>query len=201
MSRTKNKALHDERRQQILAAAAAVFQEKGFQGARTKEICARAGLSAGTVFRHFRTKEEIIATIAELEFAAGTECIRHLGTREGFCWMARMTVKDWPILLPESRYKLGADAWLELSRNPKYRGKVVKLDCSMRAILGKAMRKGQKEGWVRRELEPMGTASLLVSLFVGLIMDAQTNRELNWSAKAKAMGDLIRSYVLAKGVI
>ncbi|PAW75793.1 MAG: hypothetical protein B9S32_17185 [Verrucomicrobia bacterium Tous-C9LFEB] len=200
MSRTKDQSLHDERRRQILAAAARVFQLKGFHAARTEEICAQAGLSSGTVFRHFSTKEEIIATIAEMEFAAGFEQLRKLGNREGFLWLSKMRTKDWPILLPPSEFKLGPDSWLEVFRNKQFRKKAIALDCAMRKSLADVLRAGQKAGWVRAELNPTGAASLLLSLFSGLLFDGQTNPELDWSAKAKAMADLVRCYVLAEGV-
>lgn len=40
----------------MLASAARVCREKGFQGARTEEICAEAGVSPGTLFRYFPGK-------------------------------------------------------------------------------------------------------------------------------------------------
>ena len=46
----------EKRRALILEAALEVFAEKGFSGARTKDIAARAGVSDALVFRHFHTK-------------------------------------------------------------------------------------------------------------------------------------------------
>jgi len=46
----------------ILAAAEAVFAEKG-PSASTEEVAARAGVAVGTVFRHFPTKNDLLAAI------------------------------------------------------------------------------------------------------------------------------------------
>ncbi|WP_461032374.1 TetR/AcrR family transcriptional regulator [Streptomyces mayteni] len=49
-------------RARILAAAEAVFAEKG-ASASTEEVAARAGVAFGTVFRHFPTKNDLLAAI------------------------------------------------------------------------------------------------------------------------------------------
>ncbi|MFI7618714.1 TetR/AcrR family transcriptional regulator [Nonomuraea terrae] len=49
-------------RARILAAAEAVFAEKG-PSASTEEVAARAGVAIGTVFRHFPTKDDLLAAI------------------------------------------------------------------------------------------------------------------------------------------
>jgi AcrR family transcriptional regulator len=55
---------HD-RRAQILDAAFEVFSEKGFHGARTRELAKRAGVSEALVFSHFPTKEALIRAIID----------------------------------------------------------------------------------------------------------------------------------------
>ncbi|WP_076004174.1 TetR/AcrR family transcriptional regulator [Dehalogenimonas formicexedens] len=53
---------YEERRYLILQAALDVFAEKGFQGAKTREIAKRAGVSETLIFRYFATKEELYRT-------------------------------------------------------------------------------------------------------------------------------------------
>ena len=48
-----------ERRKKIIAAAAEVFIEQGFSGARTKEIAERAGVTEAFLYRHIASKEEM----------------------------------------------------------------------------------------------------------------------------------------------
>jgi AcrR family transcriptional regulator len=49
----------EERREQILDAALAVFAERGLHGASTEEIARRAGISQPYVFRLFGTKKDL----------------------------------------------------------------------------------------------------------------------------------------------
>lgn len=44
----------------ILNAALVVFTEKGYSAATTSEIAKKAGVAEGTIFRHFKTKKEIL---------------------------------------------------------------------------------------------------------------------------------------------
>lgn len=59
-------ALTDEKRRQILDAAVAEFQEKGFAGASMDRIAARAKVSKRTVYNHFAGKEALFHAILEL---------------------------------------------------------------------------------------------------------------------------------------
>jgi AcrR family transcriptional regulator len=51
------------RDRQILDAAAALFYEKGFHGVGVDEIGERIGISGPALYRHFRNKDEILATL------------------------------------------------------------------------------------------------------------------------------------------
>jgi AcrR family transcriptional regulator len=57
-----------ETRTHILAAATAVFAEKGFANASMNDIMQAAGLSKGGIYWHFNSKDEIIATIFQQYF-------------------------------------------------------------------------------------------------------------------------------------
>ncbi len=47
-------------RARILAAANALFRERGFDGATLRAIAARAGMGASSIYRHVRSKEELL---------------------------------------------------------------------------------------------------------------------------------------------
>lgn len=52
-----------ERPGDIIAAALSVFAEKGFAGARMEEIARRAGISKGTLYLYFETKEDMFRAV------------------------------------------------------------------------------------------------------------------------------------------
>ncbi len=54
-------------REKILAAAAAAFAESGVE-TQVEDIARRAGVGVGTVYRHFPTKDALVAALAEAHF-------------------------------------------------------------------------------------------------------------------------------------
>ncbi len=52
--------LVEARRSQILEAAGRVFAEKGYHRATTKEIADAAGISEGTIYNYFSSKEDLL---------------------------------------------------------------------------------------------------------------------------------------------
>jgi AcrR family transcriptional regulator len=52
-----------EKQSRIFEAAIEVFAEKGYAGSSTNEIAQRAGVAEGTIFRHYKTKKELLLSI------------------------------------------------------------------------------------------------------------------------------------------
>ena len=57
--------LTSERRAQILQAAAVVFARSGVDGARMDDIVAASGLSKGTLYWYFDSKQEIVVALVD----------------------------------------------------------------------------------------------------------------------------------------
>jgi AcrR family transcriptional regulator len=55
----------EERKDQIIEAAIRVFARKGFYEARMDDIVAESGLSKGTLYWYFKSKDEVIGAILE----------------------------------------------------------------------------------------------------------------------------------------
>lgn len=62
-----------ERPRELLDAALAVFVDKGFAAARAEEIAARAGVSKGTLYLYFNSKEELLRTLIAEGFSSRIE--------------------------------------------------------------------------------------------------------------------------------
>jgi AcrR family transcriptional regulator len=65
-------ALHSPRQrrkqarpQELLDAALALFAEKGFAAARSEEVAARAGVSKGTLYLYYPSKEELLKAVIQ----------------------------------------------------------------------------------------------------------------------------------------
>jgi len=58
-----NKLLKKDTRSRIIKAATKLFAEKGYQQTTIAEIAKMVGLAEGSIYEHFRGKEEILLTI------------------------------------------------------------------------------------------------------------------------------------------
>jgi AcrR family transcriptional regulator len=52
-----------EKQVKIIQAATEIFSEKGYSAASTSEIAQRAGVAEGTIFRHYKTKRDLLLSI------------------------------------------------------------------------------------------------------------------------------------------
>jgi AcrR family transcriptional regulator len=79
---SKREQVREERRQQILRAALQVFTDKGYHTANVSDVAAAAGVSQGTIYWYFESKEELFqaailsafADIGESTFSPLAEC-------------------------------------------------------------------------------------------------------------------------------
>lgn len=65
MSEPRRRMTGEERREGILDAALALFSEKGFRAATTRELAARAGITEAMIYRHFRSKLDVLRGVIE----------------------------------------------------------------------------------------------------------------------------------------
>jgi AcrR family transcriptional regulator len=54
---------YEQQRQTAIRSAAAVFAEKGFHGACTKDIAERMGIKQGSLYYYFKSKEEALGEV------------------------------------------------------------------------------------------------------------------------------------------
>src|SRR5262245_27131978 len=67
-----------DRRATILTAAARLFAANGFHATSMADIIGESGLSAGAVYGYFRSKDDLIAAVAETALSAADEVFREL---------------------------------------------------------------------------------------------------------------------------
>lgn len=197
MARPINEELRKARKEEILNAAARVFRIKGFHLARTEDICSEAGISAGTLFRYFKTKQEIIQAIVAIESAQSSEEVKQIASKEGMHQLANITADGLKKMLTPRGFSLGSESWLELSRSAEGRVQLAKFEQEIRQTLASELALGQKAGWVRKELNCEGAAKILLSIIVGLQFDLDMGLEIDFPSTAHALADLVSAYIIA----
>jgi AcrR family transcriptional regulator len=76
---SRKEQMRQERRQQILQAALTVFSSKGFHAANVSDVAAEAGVSQGTIYWYFESKDELFQAALLSAFGSfGEESVAHL---------------------------------------------------------------------------------------------------------------------------
>lgn len=65
----------EDRPEEILAAALAVFSEQGYARARLEDVASRAGVSKGTLYLYFDSKEALFRAMVREHVVGRLECI------------------------------------------------------------------------------------------------------------------------------
>jgi AcrR family transcriptional regulator len=178
----------DARREQIFAAAAACFAREGFHATTMQQICATAGLSPGAIYRYFRSKEEIIATLCERELERNAALIAEAVQRESFD-EAVAALLDVAVAALEAETSatcggasLDLELWAEASRNALVRALWQRVLGGLRAPLAEAVRRAQARGEVDATLQPEAVAAMGLALFYGLLLQKTMDPTLDMRA-------------------
>lgn len=80
---TKQQELSEERKNEILDAALEVFSEAGLQEASVDDVVKRAGLSKGTLYWYFKSKDRLISALIRRFFTLELNKIKKLQQGSG----------------------------------------------------------------------------------------------------------------------
>jgi AcrR family transcriptional regulator len=188
------------RRRQIMDAAIRCFARDGFHAATMQDIVAETGLSAGAIYRYFRSKEDLVAAIAAehhapeanaLAAAAAEEDIGAALRRVARASLGRLADAD------EQRWRrVTVQVWAEALRDDRVM-RIVRdgLDEPV-AVLTDLIRRGQRDASVSPDIDPMGMARVCASIFQGLVLqqawDPAVDVEAYIGAVLALVGVLVR---------
>jgi AcrR family transcriptional regulator len=161
----------DDRARQILACAKRVFADRGFHAANISHICAAAGIGRGTLYQYFGNKKavfvalirEVLARVQALvgaprdPFPAPEKLRRHQVLRWAAAELRRLfetVFEDEPTLRILLREAVGLDVDVE-----KLLGEI---DDTLIGLVADDLRRSQEAGYVRADLDPHLTATLMV---------------------------------------
>jgi TetR/AcrR family transcriptional regulator, repressor for uid operon len=164
-------AIAEARHRQILQAAAACFGRRGFHQATMQDICAEVGLSPGSVYRYFRSKEDLITALVEADRAkhiARIEAVRD--QPDVFAALQALADQTLDSLNDPEMSLLHAEIGAEVHRNPQVKELVRNTNTAILDSLAETLRLAQERGAIDPALEPRATAELLVAVVDGLGM-------------------------------
>src|ERR1043166_3486698 len=163
----------EDRPREICAAALEVFAEKGFAAAKLDEIGRRAGVSKGTLYLYFNTKEDLFRAVVRDTVAPNIELLQKalLAVELPFADIVRMFLARFADMT--SRVPVGAVAKMVIgeSRNFPELAKVWHDQVASRALamISGLIERAQERGEVRPGDPRLHALSLLGPMLMGVL--------------------------------
>ena len=189
--RRANAQLQADRRDEILAAAQACFARAGFHQTSMQEICAQARMSPGNLYRYFRSKEEIIAGIAERERAEAARQFAAVGQGDLFDGLAAMA-QHHLVERSVEEVSLCTEILAESRRNPVVARIFQDMERDVRARFIAMLQGAQQRGEIRRDIDLDGTVTVLCALADGLSWRRAVEPSFNTAAVMPIVLGMVR---------
>jgi len=84
-------------RETLMAVSARLFARGGFEAVSMRDIAGEAGMLAGSMYHHFRSKNDLIASVYEAGVAEIAAAVDAAVARPVLPW-ERLGRRAWPIL-------------------------------------------------------------------------------------------------------
>ena len=159
----------DLRRRELLVAAGGCFARKGFHQTSIADICTAAGMSPGSLYRYFRSKDEIIRAMVEDERRDSAAVVESLvGQADLVAGLEAIFEDALGSFAEAGTNAMHAEVTAEALRNPDIAVLVRASDEAIRTALTDVIRQAQKAKAIDYSLAPEVTAELLMALLDGL---------------------------------
>ncbi len=198
-----SEAQRETRRQQILDAALVCFSRDGFHNTTTADIVRESGVSQGTLYLYFATKDDIVVAFAEdrrqremfLDAVAQSEQDPIQGLL-ALIELHGMSLRDAKRL--DGR-RVGVQAWAEALRNPRIHESVVEGVAAVRDTIVRLIERGQAGGQIRPEVNADAVARTLVATFHGMVLQVAWGEPLDLAACGPIIRGTIAGLLTAEG--
>lgn len=159
IDKNKSRARLEQRESDIMEAASRLFADEGFHGTSTRKIAAAAGVSEGTLFHYFSTKNVLLMAILDDFYTrlcdSAQEGIQDImGTRDRLLFLARNHLR----LLMENQALMMRLLQVYLSVDVNYyrdykNSAIHELNYRYTRIFDSVIREGMERGYLDPELD------------------------------------------------
>jgi TetR/AcrR family transcriptional repressor of uid operon len=194
-TKAQTSKLRAERKAQILQAANSVFSRLGFHAANVSDIAAEAGVSQGTVYHYFESKDDLFMAVFEawetgnlnrevlaaIDFSASaSEQLRYLAHAVGE-YMAQT----------EEFFPASVEFWSHIHRDAAIQEGIRRIFAELRLTVAQLIQDGIAQGEFI-SVDPNATASLLIAAYDGLILQWMADpSSVNWQTASGTLIELV----------
>ncbi|MEJ5256590.1 MAG: TetR/AcrR family transcriptional regulator, partial [Acidimicrobiales bacterium] len=162
-------------RRRIMDAALACLERNGYRNLTTRELLAEAGLSVGTFYNYFPTKEHLYEALAEEALGGDIDRIRR-GTAEGVPTGQALLafLRDLATHAPSGTVAMAAFRG-RMNAEPEARDAIARLNRWVVEEFSPLIEQAQAEGSIRPDLDPRAVVELIDIIWDGIGRRAATD--------------------------
>jgi TetR/AcrR family transcriptional regulator, transcriptional repressor for nem operon len=168
----------DKTRQRILAEAAAIFNQRGYEGCSIQAIMMATGLEKGGIYRHFESKEELAAEAFDYAWSIASSKRRlHLDEIADPIQKLKQHIANFMIRsgLPGGCPLLNTAVDSD-NGNPILRDKVRKALRGWQTMIAGILEDGIASGIIRAEIDPSTVANHIIGSLEGAMLISRIER-------------------------
>lgn len=179
----------EETRERIIAEAAALFNQRGYEGGSMSELMKATGLEKGGIYRHFSSKEDLAAEAFDYAWQAALQARMHeLDAVSNSVDRLKRFVANFverrssvPGGCPLLNTAIESD-----DGNPVLRERARKALRGLRDLLGSIVRDGIKRKEIKSGVNAKEVATLIISSLEGAVMMGRLERDREALATAQS---------------
>lgn len=193
----------EKSRRNIVAKAAVLFNQRGFEGCSMQDIVDAVGLEKGSIYGHFSSKQEL--ALEAFNFAWTDTVHKRLGNLDTVVNAVdklKLHVKNYV----DTPSFSGGCPWLNLAvdaddGNQVLRDRARKALREWESALVNIVVEGQRRGEIQREVQPHGIATLLISTLEGSTAISRIDKRSQALAYAQANLDWFLETVVRSSAV
>jgi AcrR family transcriptional regulator len=184
-------------RGRLIAAAAEVFCENGYEGTTVAEVARRAGLTTGAIYANFRDKAELLLQTIERDIAvwvAELEAARNSGVSaaDRVLLMARRLVAQ----SGQSDRPVFVEMFAAARRDPEVGMRVAEVLAATQAELARLIEKAQDDGDIDQAWDTRVLAHFCLAVGVGFthleVAGLPAPEQGQWTSLTERLRDSVR---------
>jgi AcrR family transcriptional regulator len=170
-----NDATRESRRNHVLVSAWKCFSRQGFHATSMDEVIAETGMSSSSVYRYFRSKDELIDAAAEESLSRIYMLLTELTSHDPL----PSPVETLAAMLEALRQrqqedydltKISITAWAEALRRPAMRNFAFHFYAKVTGAFTALAQRWKGAGFLPSDADPAAIASLFVTLMPGFLV-------------------------------
>jgi len=164
----------ERRRQQILDAARVCFLRKGFHLTSMQDVFAESGLSAGAVYRYFKSKNEIIHAIATEKQSGAVKLLEEIIKEDPLPpydeIIERFFAFVQAILDEDGALRVAPQVWAEALHDPVYQAIIAELFAGVRSRWTELARRMRDAGRLPEDADPEAFGATMMCTMPGFVL-------------------------------